>query len=191
MLVLVGIGWRLWVHRRRQGGWGVVLFRGGWGQSLRDAAALVFAGLLVWQAAAAALWRPPPSLLPNADLRALFAGAGAVLMLEGVALLLIAQRDLGASWRIGSDQAAKPGLVTKGLYRWCRNPIFFAMFVWMLGYTLSLFTPLSLVLLFGFYGAMRLQVSAEEAYLLRVYGDDYRAYARRVGRFVPHVGRMV
>jgi protein-S-isoprenylcysteine O-methyltransferase Ste14 len=189
-LLLIAVVWRAWTQRRRHGGWGIVLFRNGWGQHLRDGALLVFAALLIGQAIAAAFGRAPASFVPAGDYRSAFAGAGAALMIEGLALIIIAQRDLGASWRIGIEEGAKPGLVTKGFYGWCRNPIFFSMFVWMLGYTLALFTPLSLILMFGFYGGVRLQVGAEEAYLLRVYGDDYRAYARRVGRFMPHVGRM-
>jgi protein-S-isoprenylcysteine O-methyltransferase Ste14 len=39
--------------------------------------------------------------------------------------------------------------------------------------------------------AVELQVRRiEEPYLLGTHGDRYRAYARRVGRFVPGVGRL-
>jgi protein-S-isoprenylcysteine O-methyltransferase Ste14 len=37
---------------------------------------------------------------------------------------------------------------------------------------------------------MRLQIAAEEAYLLRTYGDAYRGYAGRVGRLLPWIGRL-
>ena len=38
---------------------------------------------------------------------------------------------------------------------------------------------------------LELQVRAvEEPYLLRTHGDAYRAYAARVGRFLPGVGRF-
>jgi protein-S-isoprenylcysteine O-methyltransferase Ste14 len=33
-------------------------------------------------------------------------------------------------------------------------------------------------------------VLTEEAYLIRTYGDAYRAYARQVGRFVPGLGTL-
>jgi len=35
-----------------------------------------------------------------------------------------------------------------------------------------------------------IQVRLEEATLLRVHGLGYRAYASRVGRFVPFIGRL-
>jgi protein-S-isoprenylcysteine O-methyltransferase Ste14 len=37
---------------------------------------------------------------------------------------------------------------------------------------------------------IHLQVRAEEAWLLRTYGDAWRTYAARVGRFVPGLGRL-
>ena len=39
--------------------------------------------------------------------------------------------------------------------------------------------------------SLELQTRAtEEPYLLRTHGDDYAAYAARVGRLVPGVGRI-
>jgi protein-S-isoprenylcysteine O-methyltransferase Ste14 len=37
---------------------------------------------------------------------------------------------------------------------------------------------------------VRGQVIEEEAYLLRTYGEEYRSFARRVGRFLPGVGAL-
>src|SRR5437773_3848760 len=82
------------------------------------------------------------------------------------------------------------GLVTSGVYRFCRNPIFFAILSVLTGYTLLLPTRLSLVLLVSAFVGMRLQVLAEEAYLSKTYGATYREYARGVGRFLPGIGRL-
>jgi len=104
-------------------------------------------------------------------------------------LMVTAQLGLGASWRIGIEEGARPGLVTDGLYRYSRNPIYLAFFITMLGFTLLIPTGLSLALLAGTYFGTRRQIAAEEDYLERTYGEAYRAYARRVGRFVPGIGR--
>jgi protein-S-isoprenylcysteine O-methyltransferase Ste14 len=115
---------------------------------------------------------------------------GTVLLFGGIGLLVIAQLNLGASWRIGIEEVSSPGLVTSGFYRFCRNPIFFAILIMLAGYTLLLPTRLSLALLVGAFIGIRQQVLTEEAYLSRTYGDVYRAYAHRVGRFVPGIGRL-
>jgi protein-S-isoprenylcysteine O-methyltransferase Ste14 len=115
---------------------------------------------------------------------------GVPLLFGGIALLVAATLTLGASWRIGIEEGSRPGLVTSGVYRFCRNPIYFAIFVILAGYTLLLPTRLSLALLIGASIGVRQQVLTEEAYLARAYGDAFQAYARNVGRFVPGIGRL-
>jgi protein-S-isoprenylcysteine O-methyltransferase Ste14 len=163
-----------------------------WQEKLRDAFGVVLVLLLVSQAVMAAVW--PKSLAPlDATYRPgaeIWQATGTVLLVGGIALLVVAQLNLGASWRIGIDEGSSPGLVTSGFYRFCRNPIFFAILIMLTGYTWLLPTRLSLVLLIGAFIGIRQQVLTEEAYLCRTYGDAYRAYARRVGRFVPRIGRL-
>lgn len=115
---------------------------------------------------------------------------GTVLLFGGIVFLVLAQLDLGASWRIGIEEGTPPGLVTGGFYRFCRNPIYLAILVTLSGYALLLPTRLSLVLLAGAFIGFRQQAVTEEAYLLQTYGDAYRGYARRVGRFLPGIGRL-
>jgi protein-S-isoprenylcysteine O-methyltransferase Ste14 len=187
----VGVCWRSWLHRRRFGGSGIVLFQSGrWDQHLREASLLVLGALLVAQAIAALV--APSALeamrvLPSDDTTWWL---GVTLMLAGTALMVVAQLDMGASWRFGLDESARPGLVVVGLYRICRNPIYVAVFTTMAGYALLLPTWLSWALLLSTIVGVRRQVFVEEAYLLRTYGDAYATYAHRVGRFVPTLGRL-
>jgi protein-S-isoprenylcysteine O-methyltransferase Ste14 len=192
-LALVGIVcWRAWLQSRRHGSFGIVLFRSQrLGENLRDGLAVALFALLVGQAV---VWaRAPEALRPwGADhsARVIWEALGAVLLLLGLGLLVTAQLHLGASWRIGVDEGARPGLVTTGLYRFCRNPIFLALLLTWAGYTLLLPTTLSLLLLIGGFIGIRQQVLLEEAYLMRTYGGAYREYAGRVGRFVPGIGKL-
>jgi protein-S-isoprenylcysteine O-methyltransferase Ste14 len=113
-----------------------------------------------------------------------------ILIVVGLALVVCGQIDLGESWRIGIDQAARPGLVVDGLYRISRNPIFLGMFVSLVGFLLLMTTVLSLFVLIGSMLVVRYQVRREEMYLLEAYGIAYRSYAQRVGRFLPWMGRL-
>jgi protein-S-isoprenylcysteine O-methyltransferase Ste14 len=194
MLILFAIVlvWRPWLQRRRHGTWGIVLFKGGAAQKLRDAMLIVLPFLLVGQAVVAAWW-PQALPLSEADQRAA-PGArtvlGAVLMFGGLALQAAAMLDLGASWRIGIDERTRPGLITGGLYRVTRNPIYLALIVALFGYTLLLPTLLSALILIGACIAIRQQIAEEERYLVRTYGEQYRAYAQRVGRLLPGLGKL-
>jgi protein-S-isoprenylcysteine O-methyltransferase Ste14 len=191
-LVAIVCVWRPWLQRRRHGTWGLVLFKGGPAQRARDAMLFLLPVLLIGQAAVAAWW-PHALPLSEADLRAapgvrhVF---GAVLLFGGLLLQAAAMLHLGASWRIGIDESARPGLVTGGLYRFTRNPIYFALIVALAGYTLLLPTLLSALVLVGACVAIRQQILEEESYLVRAYGEQYRNYARRVGRLLPGVGKL-
>jgi protein-S-isoprenylcysteine O-methyltransferase Ste14 len=116
---------------------------------------------------------------------------GLVLALAGIAATFYAQVAMGTSWRIGVDHEERTALITSGPFALVRNPIFAAMIPTALG--LAVLVP-SLVAIVGFVGlalAVELQVRVvEEPYLLQVHGDDYGAYAGRVGRFVPGLGLL-
>ena len=81
-------------------------------------------------------------------------------------------------------------IVVDGLYRFCRNPIYLAMFAVLAGFFLLAPTWPALVLFFGTYVGIRGAIAAEEVYLWHTYGHDYLAYASRVGRFLPYVGLL-
>jgi protein-S-isoprenylcysteine O-methyltransferase Ste14 len=49
---------------------------------------------------------------------------------------------------------------------------------------------LSALILAGACLAIRQQIAEEESYLLRAYGEQYRQYARRVGRLLPGIGKL-
>ena len=192
ILVAIVFVWRPWLQRRRHGTWGVVLFKGGLAQKVRDGMLFALPVLLVGQAIVAAS-RPQALPLAQADLLAapgIRIALGAILLFGGLLLQAAAMLDLGASWRIGIEEGARPGLITGGLYRFSRNPIFLALIAVLAGYTLLLPTLLSAVILAGACIAIRQQIAEEEAYLLRAYGEQYRAYARRVGRLLPGIGKL-
>lgn len=190
LFVGVGVVWRSWLQRRRFGHSGIVMFRSGQSaQIVRESLALVLGLLMGGQAVAVAV---DPHALDGG--RALDTTAllwpGVLVVALGIGLMVAAQLDLGASWRIGIDEGARPGLVRGGLYRVCRNPIFLAMLVVLAGFTILVPTWLSVGALLGTAVGIRAHVKDEEAYLMRTYGTDYADYARRVGRFFPGVGRL-
>jgi protein-S-isoprenylcysteine O-methyltransferase Ste14 len=98
---------------------------------------------------------------------------------------------MGSSWRIGVDPAERTVLVTDGVFRLARNPIFTAMVTAQLGVALMVPTWVSAASLVALVAAVQLQVRAvEEPYLRAAHGPAYTAYASRTGRFVPGVGRV-
>ena len=116
---------------------------------------------------------------------------GIVLAASGGLTVFAAQLGMGASWRIGVSDDQDTALVTRGWFSMVRNPIYTAMIVGWTGFALIVPTWLAFAAIVTIAVGLELQVRAvEEPYLVRTHGDAYRAYASRVGRFVPGVGRF-
>jgi protein-S-isoprenylcysteine O-methyltransferase Ste14 len=124
------------------------------------------------------------------DVDALHVIGIALAALGGMAVFL-AQLGMGENWRIGVSDEQRTDLVTGGWFSLCRNPIYTAMIVGWIGFTLMVPTWLSFLAVVVIGIGLEIQVRAvEEPYLVRTHGDEYRAYASGVGRFVPSVGRL-
>ena len=98
-----------------------------WPESLRDALGVVLVLFLVGQAIRAAAWPQSLARLGLTDDAAaeIWQAIGTALLFGGIILLVIAQLNLGASWRIGIEEGSRPGLVTNGFYRFCRRHLAF------------------------------------------------------------------
>jgi len=125
------------------------------------------------------IWRAPSAL----------GWSGWGLVTAGLVLTMVAQAQMGASWRIGID-TARTELVTDGLFSVVRNPIFTGMLAMVSGIVLVTPSAWTVMALGHYVLLVSLQVRLEEEHLLRLHGDAYRAYAARVGRFLPGVGRL-
>lgn len=97
---------------------------------------------------------------------------------------IIAQNDMHTSWRIGIDAATKTELITNGLFKISRNPIFLGMTLSLLG--LFLVTPDAFTAIFLLVGYLLIQVQIrlEEEYLTQIHGQDYLDYKQKVRRFI-------
>lgn len=114
-------------------------------------------------------------------------GAGAASV--GILGALVAQVQMGSSWRIGVDSEERTDLVTGGIFRWVRNPIFTFVLLSMIGLLLLVPSVLSILAAALSVTGIEIQVRAvEEPYLRHVHGSAYEAYCSETGRFVPRVG---
>ena len=78
-------------------------------------------------------------------------------------------------------------LVTHGPYRWVRHPFYDVVLLW--GLSVSLLTANWLMALLGLsaFAMMVVRTRTEEEKLIDRFGDEYRTYMARTGRFLPHV----
>ena len=187
----IGVGLRSILQRRRYGSTGIVLFKEPGIGRVRDSALLILPLVLLGQGVVA--WLAPRLLAPiviEPGAPASVRMAGAVLVVASTLAMLAAQLNMGRSWRIGIERETRPGLVVDGAFAICRNPIYACMLAALFGFLLLTPTYVSLGLLLSTWLGIRMQVVEEEAFLTRSYGDAYRHYAARVGRFFPGIGLL-
>ena len=112
-------------------------------------------------------------------------GVGAVLAVGAVGLAL------AALWRFRkAGTAAEPwrpstALVTGGVYRFTRNPMYLAMTLLYLGLALAMDSGVALALLPPLLAVVQAGViSREERYLEGKFRDEYRRYRATVRRWI-------
>lgn len=108
---------------------------------------------------------------------------GWALLLGSLVWIVVAQAQMGRSWRIGIDGATRPPLVRQGLFGRSRNPIFLGLRVSFAGLLLALPNAATLAVFLLGEALIQMQVRLEEAYLSIAFGDDYANYRRAVPRW--------
>lgn len=190
LFLLLALGGRIVIHRRRTGSSGVH------GVSGQAGMLEWIGGILIFTAAILALVAPlltvagvlePIATLDHPALQVI----GIVIYSLGLIGTMVAQGMMGTSWRVGVDVEERSALVTDGLFTLVRNPIFTAMITAALGLMLMVPNPLALAAVACLIVATEIQTRfVEEPYLLNAHGDNYARYAQRVGRFMPLLGRL-
>ena len=114
-------------------------------------------------------------------LRILLRVAGGALIAFGVYMWIRAV----ITQKIG-DSILQNHLTTDGVYAWVRNPIYSAIAMALTGIALLACNLWLLVLPVLFWLDITLMMKlTEEKWLLDMYGEEYRAYCRRVNRCIP------
>lgn len=119
-----------------------------------------------------------------------FKVVGVFATLSGLLIYSLALQAFGASWRLGIDRVAPGALVTHGIFAWTRNPIYVALDLLAVGTFLVMgrlvFLALGLIMVAMLHG----QIRREERFLTHAYGDAYREYCARVGRYARWRGSL-
>ena len=136
------------------------------------------AGLAVVALDFGAVWAVPRAGGAWFDGIALFTG------LSGVLIIVIAQLQMGSAWRIGVDRSEVTHLVTRGLYRRSRNPIYFGVGLYWVG--LSALMPHPIVWLAALLCWISIEVivrKVEEPYLRALHGTEFAMYESASNRY--------
>ncbi len=102
----------------------------------------------------------------------------------GFAMVFMAQWQMGNSWRISIDKDDQIDFVTKGLFKYSRNPIYVGLVFCFLSYFLIIPSILTLCLFIFMTVGIYKKVMDEESHLLSTYGAKYTSYTSSVRRWL-------
>ena len=108
---------------------------------------------------------------------------GIILLLLSLLWIVVAQVQMGNSWRIGIDKKNKTELITHGVFQHSRNPIFFGIIVNVIGFFLILPNAITLLIMILDIILIQIQVSLEEEHLENLHGEKYIQYCQKVRRW--------
>jgi len=101
----------------------------------------------------------------------------------GLFIFLMALISFGKSWRIGIDENDSNELITSGMFRYSRNPIFLFMDLYFMGimliYPNIVFIVVTVCMIIGIH----LQIIREEKFLLNKFGEKYAKYKKQTRRY--------
>ena len=106
------------------------------------------------------------------------------IIILSVALITAANLIMSGHRVVSHDQDPK-NMVSTGAFRYIRHPLYLGSMLFYLGlvvFTASLFSLIMLAVIFVFYNYI---ASYEEKLLEVSFGDEYRNYKKRTGKWVP------
>jgi len=114
---------------------------------------------------------------------------GAALGLASLPLIWWVQWALDANFSTVLHVRDEHTLVTHGPYRWVRHPMYSVLYLWA---TAVLLLSQNWLIGAGFVFPLTVivvtRLKNEEAAMTEKFGDEYRRYMQRTGRFLPHLG---
>jgi protein-S-isoprenylcysteine O-methyltransferase Ste14 len=126
--------------------------------------------------------------LADYQFRPTLAWLGGAVFASALWLFYRTHKDLGRNWSVTLEIRDQHALVTSGIYRHVRHPMYAAFWLWALAQVLLLPNwiagPAGLI---GFGTLFFLRVGREEQLMLETFRDEYRHYMARTYRIVPGI----
>jgi protein-S-isoprenylcysteine O-methyltransferase Ste14 len=114
--------------------------------------------------------------------------AGAVVMVASLWLFWRSHLDLGQNWSVSLELRENHELVSHGVYRWIRHPMYASIWLWGLAQGMMLANWFAGWSVIPAFAAMYLiRMPREERLMCEQFGESYREYARRTGRLFPRL----
>jgi protein-S-isoprenylcysteine O-methyltransferase Ste14 len=109
---------------------------------------------------------------------------GAALVVISLVWVVISQNQMAKSWRIGINYEEKTELVTSGVFKISRNPVFLGILISYIGTFLIIPNAITFTVLVLTYVTLQFQIRLEEEYLLKSHRETYSQYSKKTRRWI-------
>lgn len=147
--------------------------------------ALRVSGILIWVGTLVYLIYPPVLAWAKLPLPVGLRWLGVVLLLAMIPAVIWAQSSLGGNVTKTVSTKGEHALVERGPYRYVRHPLYLLGMIAFLAISLITSTWYYIAIELIMFWALRARTKQEEEMLIARFGDDYREYMTRTGRFLP------
>jgi len=115
-------------------------------------------------------------------------GLGIAAAIGALVMFRLTHKALGAMWSVSLQLKQDHQLVTNGIYRHLRHPMYTAFWLMALAQALLLSNWVAgLAGIVGFGTLYALRIGEEERMMEEAFGDQYRVYSARTKRIIPFV----
>ena len=116
--------------------------------------------------------------------------AGMLIMVPSLWLFYRSHKDLGYNWSPTLEVRQDHTLVTAGIYKSIRHPMYTSIWLWVIAQPLLLpnyMAGLAGVVAFGLLYFLR--IGKEEQMMIRQFGQQYKDYMTQTNRLIPKFDR--
>jgi protein-S-isoprenylcysteine O-methyltransferase Ste14 len=126
-----------------------------------------------------------PFSLPGGLFRLAFIIGGIVLIIAGVGFIAFGRREFAKHHQPTDPGRPTTRIVATGVFSISRNPLYLGPVCFLVGVALIVNLPWELVLLLpSIIACHYVLIAQEERYLIAKFGEEYRAYAASVRRWI-------
>lgn len=111
---------------------------------------------------------------------------GIVLFVDAIIILYLSHAHLGSNWSPILGIKEKHTLITTGIYKYIRHPMYAAHLLWAVAQIMILHNWIAgfsfIIVMVPHY---LLRVEKEESMMIEQFGDEYQEYMKSAGRILP------
>lgn len=114
---------------------------------------------------------------------------GLILLIGGISVGVSGRKILGTNWTHAAEYQIKKDheLITKGIYRYIRHPIYAGLIIMITGTELIIQSHLFIAFFIASLFVAFIQSKREEGILREYFGEKYIAYMKQTRMFFPFI----